>query len=117
VPILHVHGTADPIVPYLGGTPILPQLGSLFRSVDETMTFWRTHNVCSANQQVFFQNGDATCVKWPDCAAGADTLLCTIDGGGHTWPGGLEIPVAGKTSHDLSANATMIGFFETHPLP
>lgn len=118
MPVLHFHGTADPMVPYGGGTPIIPQLGVglKFRSVAETMDYWRKQNGCSSFEQTIFQKGDATCVQWPDCNAGAATVLCTIDGGGHTWPGGIPIP-AGKTSTDISATTSMLDFFETHPMP
>lgn len=118
VPILAFHGTSDPMVPYDGGTPLWPQLGLglNFLSVPKTMDHWRVRNGCSTFQKTFFTNGDATCVEWPDCEGGAQTSLCTIDGGGHTWPGGIPIP-AGKTSKDISATTTMLDFFEAHPMP
>ncbi len=118
VPVLHFHGTADPMVPYDGGTPLIPQLGVglVFRSVGETLDFWRKHNQCSAFEETFFQNGDATCIRWPSCAGGADTVHCKIADGGHTWPGGVPIP-AGKTSTDISATTTMLDFFDAHPMP
>jgi polyhydroxybutyrate depolymerase len=118
VPVLHFHGTADPMVPYGGGTPLVPQLGVgiVFLSVAETMDHWRSRNGCSVFEQTFYEKGDAHCVEWPSCAKSAQTALCTIDGGGHTWPGGIPIP-AGKTSADIDATASMLDFFEAHPLP
>ncbi len=119
IPILDTHGTSDPLVPYGGGTPLIPQLGVgiVFRSVADTMTFWRTNNGCSANAQTIYQHGDATCVQYPDCAQGADTVLCTIDGGGHSWPGGLPVPPLGRTSTDIDTTSTMLDFFAAHPMP
>ena len=118
VPILDFHGTSDPLVPYGGGTPLIPQLGVglVFTSVADTMESWRQKNGCSAFSDTIYQKGDATCVEWKDCDQGAATVLCTIDGGGHTWPGGVPIP-AGKTSTDISATTTMLDFFEAHPMP
>ena len=118
ISILDFHGTADPMVPYDGGTPLVPQLGVglVFRSVSETLDHWRKLNGCSAFDTQFYQKGDATCIEWKDCAGGVQTALCSIDGGGHTWPGGVPIP-AGKTSSDISATTTMLDFFEAHPLP
>lgn len=118
VPVLQFHGTADPMVPYGGGTPLVPQLGVglVFRSVAETLDHWRTRNGCSTFEKTFYQHGDTTCVEWPDCSGGVRTALCTIEGGGHTWPGGIPIP-AGKTSTDVDATATMLDFFEAHPMP
>lgn len=118
VPVLHFHGTADPLVPYQGGTPLIPQLGAgiVFRSVADTLAYWRSHDGCSAFDKTFYQQGDTTCVEWPDCAQGAQAAVCTIEGGGHTWPGGVPIP-AGKTSTDIDATATMLDFFAAHPMP
>lgn len=118
LPIIDFHGTSDPLVPYDGGTPILPTLGAglVFRSVAETMHFWQLNNGCSGDKKVIYQNGDATCEEWPDCTGGANTVLCTIDGGGHTWPGGLPVPPLGKTSSDIDATATMLDFFQAHPM-
>lgn len=118
VPILDFHGSADGMVPYGGGTPLVPQLGAglVFRSVPESMEFWRKKNGCSTFEQVIFEQGDARCVRWPDCDAGVGTVHCRIDGGGHTWPGGLAIP-AGKTSTSIGATATMLDFFAAHPMP
>jgi polyhydroxybutyrate depolymerase len=59
-----------------------------------------------------YQKGDATCARWT-CAA--DVELCTIDGGGHTWPGGVPLPT-GKTSRDLDASARIVDFFAAHPM-
>jgi len=118
VPMIDFHGSADGMVPYDGGTPLVPQLGLglVFRSVPETMDFWHKKNGCSAFEQVIYEAGDARCVRWADCKGGVDTVHCRIEGGGHTWPGGLAIP-AGKTSKDISATTTMLDFFEAHPMP
>jgi polyhydroxybutyrate depolymerase len=119
VPILDTHGTADPLVPYNGGTPVLSTLGQgiVFRSVSDTMHFWLQNNGCSANSQVIYQHGDATCIEYPDCSQDATTVLCTIQDGGHTWPDGLPVPPLGKTSTDIDTTSTMLDFFEAHPMP
>jgi polyhydroxybutyrate depolymerase len=120
VPILDFHGTADPIVPYKGGTPVSPvDLGSAvpitFRSVADSMSIWRTKEGCSGTPDTIYAQGDATCQR-STCSAGSEVVLCTIDQGGHTWPGGVPIPL-GKTSIDISATETMVEFFEAHPMP
>lgn len=120
VPVLEFHGTADPIVPYNGGTPISPvNFGGpvVFRSVVESIAAWRTKNDCLGTGKNIYSQGDATCVDYDTCSAGADVTLCTIDGGGHTWPGGVPIAILGKTSTDISATDTMIDFFAAHPMP
>ena len=47
-------------------------------------------------------------------------VLCTVDGGGHTWPGGLDALEAfgyGATTMDLSASDALWDCFVAHPLP
>jgi len=111
VPVLHFHGTADPLVPYDGSTT----LG--FISVDDSIAEWRTSDGCSSESSTIYSSGDATCVAWTACAASSEVVLCTIDQGGHTWPGGLPVPALGITSTDINATDTMIDFFEAHPMP
>jgi polyhydroxybutyrate depolymerase len=43
--------------------------------------------------------------------------LCTVTGGGHTWPGGLPVPSLGYTTSNISATDAMWDFFTKHPLP
>jgi hypothetical protein len=43
-------------------------------------------------------------------------MVCTVEGGGHTWPGGTPVGFLGKTTKDLSATDMMWSFFQKHPL-
>lgn len=120
VPVFHFHGTEDGLVPYGGGNPVLNVglEGELnFKSVADTMASWRNHNKCSDVSEKIYDEGDAVCLRWGGCSQDADVLLCTITGGGHTWPGGVPIPFLGKTSGDISATKAMLDFFEAHPMP
>ena len=108
VPVLAVNGTADPLVYYNGGN------GQ--KSVADTIAFWVATNQCTTMTQSF-QNGDATCVTHGGCTAGADVTLCTIDQGGHQWPGGETLPLLGKKSDDLVATDAIWTFFVAHPRP
>jgi polyhydroxybutyrate depolymerase len=49
------------------------------------------------------------------CTDGADVVLCTIQDGGHQWPGGDELPFLGKKSDDLIATDAIWDFFVAHP--
>lgn len=116
VPVWAFHGTRDLLVPYEGGTPVVSELGTgiVFRSVDATLGHWAAHNGCRDERVTLYEEGDATCVAYAGCDA--PTRLCTIAGGGHTWPGGLPIPFLGSTSRDLDATEAMLDFFEAHPM-
>lgn len=118
IPVLHFHGTKDSVVPYGGGNPLvnLNIPGTLdFRSVEETVRTFRNLNGCVGEPVIIYAKGDAVCEQWANCQGGSEVTLCTIDGGGHTWPGGLPLP--GGTSKDISATETMAEFFAAHPLP
>jgi polyhydroxybutyrate depolymerase len=120
VPVMHFHGTDDPLVPYDGGMPLTKWAsgGMLdFPSVNDTLAVWRALDGCTDEADVSYQHGDATCVRWSTCTAGAAVVRCTIDGGGHTWPGGMDVPLLGKTSHDLDATNAMLDFFDAYPMP
>ena len=83
---------------------------------------WTQRNGCSEDTEEVFQNGDSTCDAWTGCEESADVEFCTIDGGGHTWPGSpfadiFEAFGVGKTTMDLDATDRMWTFFEAHPMP
>jgi polyhydroxybutyrate depolymerase len=99
MPILMFNGTEDALVPYAGAT------GSFAR--------WALLNGCEGEPEVTFENGDSRCESYLDCAEGATTTLCTVQGGRHTWPGS---PL-GHTTTDLIASDAMWEFFLAHPLP
>jgi polyhydroxybutyrate depolymerase len=111
VPVMHFHGTADPLVPYDGS----PSLG--FPSVEDTFTGWAARDSCAGSPATTFSKGDTSCASYEQCAGGASVTLCTVQGGGHTWPGGLPVPALGYTTTELSATDAMWTFFTQHPLP
>jgi polyhydroxybutyrate depolymerase len=108
VPVMQIHGTDDLIVPYDGGGL------SGFRSVDDTVADWAARNGCTGAPEQTYQQGDATCVTHTGCTGGADVIRCTIDGGGHQWPGGEGFPGGGHLSTDLIATDAMWDFFASH---
>jgi polyhydroxybutyrate depolymerase len=111
VPNMHFHGKLDPLVPYNGSK----LLG--FESVPASYEAWTQINGCTGAEVTTYSNGDSTCVEHTGCAAGSEAILCTVSDGGHTWPGGLPIPILGKTTKDMSATQMMLDFFDRHPMP
>ncbi len=111
VPVMHFHGTMDMLVPYGG----MPSYG--FPPVDQMIGAWATRDACTDQPKETFMKGDATCMGRSACGDGAEVILCTIDGGGHTWPGGFPVASLGKTSTDLDATSAMWAFFKKHPMP
>jgi polyhydroxybutyrate depolymerase len=132
IPVMEFHGTADPLVPYDGGSPS-PTLWSLlypgsspptFRSVGDTIGFWRTMDGCGSTPTQTYSSGDATCETYEGCTGGVAVTLCTIDGGGHTWPGGnpsalpsIASTVVGTMSTSIDASSQLWSFFKGYKLP
>ena len=93
VPVMHIHGTADPCVPYDGGpggkcirdSNLFETPGALAMS-----DAWRTMYACAAEPTVTYARGNATCQNYSPCLGVAQFTLCTIEGGGHTWPDGPQ---------------------------
>jgi polyhydroxybutyrate depolymerase len=117
VPVLHMHGTADPVVPYDGG-PALKLLPPIqFASVEATIDFWRGADSCLGPGTVFYQQGDATCTRYDDCLGGADVELCALAGDGHQWPDStIVVPGLGNESTSIDATSTIADFFLAHPM-
>jgi polyhydroxybutyrate depolymerase len=109
VPVLHVHGTADTIVPYAG-------IGGI-ASVDDTMDGWARRNGCAMTKTPLSTRGSAVCEQWTGCRQGARVQLCRVMGGGHQWPGGFTIPGLGSNTMELDASAEAWSFFQQHALP
>lgn len=109
VPVYHFHGTADTVVPYDG-------FGG-YTSVPSTMQYWVTRNGCNPASQVFFAQNEVYCEEWTGCVDDATVRLCTIDGGGHQWPGGMTIPFLGENTDVISASMELWWFFAAHPRP
>ena len=121
--VLLVHGTDDPVVPYCGG-PVQgdPRRGRV-ASVEETAARWRAANRCPSSGTVtglpHRDPADRTRVtvttRDPDAAGeGAQVVLVTLEGGGHTWPGGLQYQPQreiGATAGDVHASDVVADFF------
>jgi polyhydroxybutyrate depolymerase len=116
VPILHIHGTKDGLVPFTGtrnGGGPYP-----FPSVDECLKTWIQVNECSETPTVteLPTKEDKLQVLRKDYRSGkekAPVILYVIEGGGHTWPGmDHHAAFLGATTHNISANALMWEFFQ-----
>lgn len=111
VPVLQFHGKLDGVVAYAGNA------GLGFPSVAQTVAQWASRNGCSATPRETSKKGEVTCVTHDNCKDGAEVSLCSVAGGGHTWPGGTPVPSLGHTTTEIVATDMMWDFFVKHPLP
>lgn len=112
--VLLINGLADTWVPYDGGTRV-PQLFSTGR----TLRFFAARNRCQPAGRIQLLPDalpDGTTVKEErlDCPSPGMTVLLTVSGGGHTWPGGeqwLPESQVGRTGRDIDAADVIADFF------
>ncbi len=115
VPAVIFHGTADEIVPFEGGPSRAFDVD--FPVVRDWVSELALRNGCSGSPLELPITGAVTGTRYQACNADVDFYV--IQGGGHTWPGGVPLPqwIAGLTSKDVDATALMWNFFQAHPLP
>jgi polyhydroxybutyrate depolymerase len=119
-PMMAFHGTADPIVPYLGGPlgdPFNP-VKVTFPAVQDWVARWARRNRCGPHPVESVVGPDVTRIAYPHCAEDALVVLYAVRGGGHTWPGGKPLPEwwVGPTSRSIDATRLMWAFFREHRL-
>ena len=115
--VLAFQGTTDPLMPYLGGGAGQRRVLSAERSV----AFWATAAGCTgppvAGEPIDHAT-DGTRVRhtvYGGCREGRAVELYTIEGGGHTWPGGPEAGRrVGRVSREVDATELIWRFFAEH---
>jgi len=115
-----INGTADPQVPYDGGSIVVfRKKRGIVLSTEKTIALWRNRNGCSARPSTVSHIdpiGDKTSIdmkEWSQCS-GAPVKLFQVNNGGHTWPSGLQyLPsrIVGETSQDINASDEAWAFF------
>jgi polyhydroxybutyrate depolymerase len=117
VPMIAFHGTADRMATYHGGASWVSQ--TPFPDVPTWAANWARRNRCEPHPLESAVAIDVTRREYTHCADDAAVLLYTIEGGGHTWPGGKPLPewFVGPTSRSIDATRQMWAFFLAHPLP
>jgi polyhydroxybutyrate depolymerase len=116
VPMIAFHGTADPVVPYNGGSSWISTRP--FPSTPRWAANWAQRNRCGANAVESKVSADVSRREYTNCADNAAVELYTVHGGGHTWPGGGPLPewFVGRTTRTIDATSLMWDFFAKHPL-
>lgn len=119
VSVLMIHGTSDPLIPFEGGG----RRRKVLLSVHATAQHWARVAGCATVPVVSYLPDvarDGTRVRrevysgGPD---GAEVVSYVIEGGGHTWPGGIAyLPerLIGRTSRQMDASQVIWDFFQRH---
>ncbi|MFN6052976.1 MAG: alpha/beta hydrolase family esterase [Planctomycetia bacterium] len=121
VPVMHVHGSKDQVVPFeirKDNRPPFMQLKGVMESID----VWVKINGCEDMPRTETISSDPSDMKVTQTVYGGgkngtEVVLVLVDGGGHTWPG-QQPPVGfiGKSTKSISANDLIWEFFRRHSL-
>ena len=121
VPFIGFHGTADATVPFNGGFGGVTGTTNFRLPIDnstpteDVIADWSTHNGCAGARQESQVSAEVRLVQYGACNLGAIVQLYAVDGGGHTWPGAVDVPGLGYTTHQISATDLIWAFFAAHP--
>lgn len=124
VSVCILQGTEDPLVPFDGGA-VKWRRGMLV-STKTTVQKWVGANGCKDPVDAALPDNDpqdGTKVKRTTYSGGrngTEVVLYTIEGGGHTWPGGPQyLPefMVGRVCKDIDANQVIWDFFKSHAKP
>lgn len=122
LPILIMNGTADPIVPWNGGTMRLfkKSMGEVV-STKASVGFWRKQNRCSSKAEHYplpdtntKDHSSVTVTRYEQCRDHSEVILYTIKGGGHTLPGtkGMNLRrLVGEKNRDIEGIQVIVDFF------
>ncbi len=125
VPILEIHGTADPCWNFeQGDGACLQDDGGIKIGVEETVNGWADRNGCLGDvvteplDDAVDDGTTTTRETHGGCLDGGDVVLLKTEGAGHTWPGGWQYEakgVVGVVAQDYVADDEIWKFFDAHP--
>lgn len=122
MPLVMFAGTEDPLVPYNGGE--LPGHRGKVLSAEATRARFAELNGCPPAQTPIHYNRvsddetSVTEIAHTGCAGNTEVRLFSIEGGGHTWPGGPQyLPKSriGRVSRELDMSEELWKFFSRQP--
>ena len=107
VPLLNMHGSADPLLPY-NGIPLSVNPDWPLPSVPEYLQTWATRDGCTRGPTIFMRETRVTGEKWTGCQGNVSVVHYRIEGGGHAW-----LPLIGSRT----PAEVMWLFFSQYPFP
>ncbi len=103
IPVLTLHGLADPQNTYDGH--VEGRGGEWLESVPEALAGWARHDGCRGDALLEDPPGPLSTLRYQGCKGGTEVRLIRIDGLKHQW------------AHEpVDATAVMWAFFESHSL-
>jgi polyhydroxybutyrate depolymerase len=112
MPVLHIHGTKDGLVPWEGSksNPFLK-----FPPIEEVVRICAKENGCDETPKVTalpksFDNLKVEKRDFGKGKNGAEVVLYVVEGGGHVWPGRTAPSLLGRSTFNLDTNQVLWDF-------
>ena len=120
LPVYYLTGTADPLIPYHGGSVKLPWGNTRSTPpVQESVDTWAKLDGCPAEPQVLSDEHGVRALRYGPGTTQSEVIFTTITGNGHHWPGTVEpLPkaISGPTLDPFQATDRIWDFFVKHPM-
>jgi polyhydroxybutyrate depolymerase len=121
VSVLVINGTEDPLVPYAGGA--VSRVHGRVVGAEETARLWAEADRCRSDAArdaptAVVEGCRTVRERWTGGRNNTEVVLDTIEGGGHTWPGGPQyLPrlLIGRACPEPDATREIWEFFRAHP--
>lgn len=85
LPILEIHGTADPILPY-NGIPASENPRWPLPSIPDWLHGWAMRDGCATGSAVFLRTPGVVGERWSNCQGDSAVVHYRMIGEGHSWP-------------------------------
>ena len=114
IPVMQIHGTVDPTVPYDGGTFAI--------AIEDVVAYWVGYDNCEPATVFDVPDLDmsdgctAERFDYLDCDGDNEVVFYKVTGGAHTWPGS-PLPIGGNTCQDFDASDEIWKFFYKYRSP
>lgn len=120
LPVYYLVGTADPLVPYKGGTVTLPWGNTRTAPpIQESVDTWVHLDGCPRQPQIVSNQNGVLVLRYGPGRHDSEILFTVVKGNGHHWPGTVEpLPpaISGPTRDPFNATDAIWDFFKGHPL-
>ena len=113
--VIAIAGTADPQVPYAGGT-----VGGSTISIPpaaDTIAAYATRYGCEPSPVTDEPIAGVQRVRYDGCGGGTAVVFDTVVGGTHPWPGGSQAiadPTDSAAGKQFDATTAILDFFDAH---
>jgi polyhydroxybutyrate depolymerase len=80
--------------------------------VETSAEDWARHNGCNLEPARSQATEHVRVIAYSECDDEVAVLLYAVEGGGHTWPGSIDVPRLGAVTSEIDATDLLWEFFE-----